>query len=661
MSSAAVPRHAFLSYSRVRTFASTSHLSSDHPPSSQSTSSSLLEEEKDSLETKPASESSQHIPWYLQEETSVPTGAEVFSQDQLPELPENPPKILPELLEYVFKDLGLDELKLIDLRRLETPAALGANVIMIIGTARSVKHLNVSADRLCRWLRSSHKLTPYADGLLGRNELKIKLRRKARRARLASRTGAMSDDKDDGITTGWICVNAGVVEKGPVQEQPAVGFEGFGHLQAGTRVVVQMFTEEKRADIDLEGLWEGRLARAQKAKQQLDVPVDADAGADAPEKVRSPNSNNSSPSDYESPNVPRSSVSSPFEQRRQFHSISRRQISHSTSSVADTPLFKSWADASSPVENQSSQPHESSILLQDLSGMPVENIKSALGEGADDQSSTDFLRNFYATLQGAPADIRVLSLLELTCMAISHQHPGYSKERAHRAFMDCCICGCDIPDRLASQVVTFLLAPRISDGPEAIEYLPEEDKEMALAVLDQVILRGANMITLKLFTLLYSAAALPASPGEFGEDFNPAERSAHILRMIDTLSIPFEPTQARNLMLELWRNGEYDGFYKWWRRLPLNNSPRTYDDYEMLFRLHAELGDGALARECVTTMAPMMEREDPPIALTGKLVQHLMDCIVLADEKVEHRAAEGSQNHFAKLWQECLRSRGEKP
>lgn len=160
-----------------------------------------------------------------------------------------------------------------DLRHLETPPALGANVIMIIGTARSVKHLNVAADRLCRWLRSTYKLSPYADGLLGRNELKIKLRRKARRARIASQSGAIVDEKDDGITTGWICVNAGVVEEAPVQEREDFqGFEGFGAINAGTRVVVQMFTEDKRAEVDLDGLWQGNLDRARRQKQrELDV------------------------------------------------------------------------------------------------------------------------------------------------------------------------------------------------------------------------------------------------------------------------------------------------------------------------------------------------------------------------------------------------------
>ncbi|KAI2826987.1 hypothetical protein CBS147321_8566 [Aspergillus niger] len=251
-----------------RSFASVSCLQSEQPSSSSSAVPPALEP-KDELTGNSTSESTPHIPWYLQEEAPLAESEQTFSRDQIPELPTNPPAILPALLDYVFKDIGLDALKLIDLRGLETPPALGANVIMIIGTARSVKHLNVSADRLCRWLRSTYKLSPYADGLLGRNELKIKLRRKARRARLASRSGTMFDEKDDGITTGWICVNAGVVEETPVKKDESYSFEGFGHTATGTRVVVQIFTEEKRAEVDLESLWQKALDRSEREKQRL--------------------------------------------------------------------------------------------------------------------------------------------------------------------------------------------------------------------------------------------------------------------------------------------------------------------------------------------------------------------------------------------------------
>lgn len=182
-------------------------------------------------------------------------------------------------------ELGLDDLTLLDLRQLDPPPALGSNLLMIIGTARSEKHLHVSADRLCRWLRTEYKMSPYADGLLGRNELKLKIRRKVKRARLMSAVGSKgtgSGELDDGIRTGWVCVNVGRVEGGELPEdqsklQRVEGMVGFGAHSKGCNIVVQMLTEEKRGEVDLEKLWTGIMnrARTQREKEIEEARIDA--------------------------------------------------------------------------------------------------------------------------------------------------------------------------------------------------------------------------------------------------------------------------------------------------------------------------------------------------------------------------------------------------
>lgn len=266
------------------------------------------------------------LPWYLR----VPPPASPSSitrststAPEIPSLPANPPPILSPLLQYIYTTLGLDSLTILDLRHhVYPPPALGPNLIMLIATARSVKHLNVSADRLCRWFRTNYKLRPFADGLLGRNELKIRLRRKARRQKLTASVGNTVDvnsrslGADYGITTGWICVNIGQVAefvdghnnqeshqltnstceseasdnletpanlqppKSKAQERPEedeeeyinpapdYAYAGFGSSSTAPRIVVQMFTEEKRAEVDLEGLWSARQER--KARQDRD-------------------------------------------------------------------------------------------------------------------------------------------------------------------------------------------------------------------------------------------------------------------------------------------------------------------------------------------------------------------------------------------------------
>lgn len=234
-------------------------------------------EQEPPMEAKEDTPAREELPWYLQMQQSTEEEHinPLAARQRIPDLPDHSPSLLQPLLEHVSIELGMDDLTILDLRSLDPPPALGANLFMIIGTARSEKHLHVSADRLCRWLRSTYKLRPYADGLLGRNELKLKMRRKAKRSRLMSAVGASptaDSEIDDGIRTGWVCVNVGKVEGGdlPKTEEELKREEkivGFGTQTAGSNVVVQMMTEQKRGEIDLENLWNQTLHRAAKRRE----------------------------------------------------------------------------------------------------------------------------------------------------------------------------------------------------------------------------------------------------------------------------------------------------------------------------------------------------------------------------------------------------------
>ncbi|KAL2140173.1 hypothetical protein VTI28DRAFT_4189 [Corynascus sepedonium] len=206
--------------------------------------------------------STSDVPWYLQVEP--PRHPALVSEPApLPEIPENSPKLMEPLLKFVADELGMDELSLLDLRAMDPPAALGPGLLMVFGTARSERHLHVSADRLVRWLRG-RGITATADGLLGRNELKIKLRRLARKAKLLGNSGVMRGG-DDGISTGWVCVNLGMVG-GSHKEVEILDDDGkptgFGVPQTGNTVVVQLLTDSRRRALDLEGLWSGMLQRS---------------------------------------------------------------------------------------------------------------------------------------------------------------------------------------------------------------------------------------------------------------------------------------------------------------------------------------------------------------------------------------------------------------
>ena len=225
-------------------------------------------------------------PWYLQVENPQRASNPLLERQRIPELPSDPPPLLKPMLEHISIDLGLDDLTIFDLRKIDPPPALGANLIMILGTARSEKHLHVSADRFCGWLKGTYKLNPYADGLMGRGELKLKMRRKARRARLLSSVGSLETSvTDDGLRTGWICVNVGTIEDGRSSKTSNLtqqhDYVGFGSQVEGARVVIQMLTQEKREELDLEDLWGKTIRRHERKEERISTAQDGvSAGQD---------------------------------------------------------------------------------------------------------------------------------------------------------------------------------------------------------------------------------------------------------------------------------------------------------------------------------------------------------------------------------------------
>lgn len=225
----------------------------------------------DGPSTSEADPKEAEAPWYLEvEPPRHPTL--VAEPPPLPDIPSGSPPLMGPMVKLVSDDLGLDDLTLLDLRELHPPPALGPQLLMLFGTARNERHLHVSSDRLVRWLRA-RGVTAQADGLLGRNELKTRLRRKARKAKLLGHSTGFRD-ADDGIGTGWICVNLGTSgwTDGKVVEmfdESGVA-SGFGVPRTGTTIVVQLMTESRRKELDLETLWTRQLERCLKARAKLE-------------------------------------------------------------------------------------------------------------------------------------------------------------------------------------------------------------------------------------------------------------------------------------------------------------------------------------------------------------------------------------------------------
>ncbi|KAG7410686.1 hypothetical protein LZL87_002639 [Fusarium oxysporum] len=214
-------------------------------------------------------EEPEDVPWFL--EVEPPRHPENQHAVQLPKIPEGAPEVLEPMVKYIFEDMGLDEISMLDMRDLDPPAALGPNLIMLFATARSERHLHISSGRFVRWLRKNHNISARADGLIGPGELRTKLRRLRKKAKLMGTNTAIIPGGDNGISTGWVCVNFSsnsdnIDEAAKVDDSGR--FSGFGAPQTGTTVVIQCMTESRRAELDLESLWQTVLKKSLRENKQ---------------------------------------------------------------------------------------------------------------------------------------------------------------------------------------------------------------------------------------------------------------------------------------------------------------------------------------------------------------------------------------------------------
>ncbi|CCX07374.1 Similar to ATPase synthesis protein 25, mitochondrial; acc. no. C5PDQ4 [Pyronema omphalodes CBS 100304] len=366
------------------------------------------------------------LPWFLRVETPKAPKHPLAAKQELPKLPENPPTQLEDIINQMADGNGITELKLYDLRTLDPPPALGTNVIMLIGTAR--------------W-------KPYADGLLGRNELKLINRRKQRRGKVAS---SQVGEVDEAGNSGWVCVHSGK--------------EG---------IVIQIMTQEKRDELNIDGLWgdvTGRwerhmIAEAARKEERLrqatlaaelegdeagDAVMEEGAAADAAEPAFEVTAEEAAAEEIEAKEEgvaakeeeggkeelvqqttnesqrSQYTVSGPQTQTRSFSTFLRR-----LSAVAETipPASETIANPETPAAPKPafdlvSSPHfptftQTGDLKPLLATLPTEQHLSthftalpflpisAVGTGLSDTSSTPFLRTFYACTPSSADTLRL--------------------------------------------------------------------------------------------------------------------------------------------------------------------------------------------------------------------------------------------------------------
>jgi hypothetical protein len=638
-----------------------------------------LEELEESLEETQVSA----VPWYLQVDSPQRAPQPLSERQRIPELPEAPPPILQPLLQQISVDLGLDDLSLLDLRKLDPPPALGANLLMLIGTARSEKHLHVSADRLCRWLRSTYKLRPNADGLLGRNELKLKLKRKAKKAKLLG--SSFEENADDGVRTGWVCVDVGVVEEaeGETSASSKQDFVGFGRRTEGVRMVVQMLTEEKREEVDLESLWSGILRRG--TQPQIEV-------AEQNGETLSPG-NTSTPGDLPGSMRPSgtSGPSSVLGQTRGLHTTARRflqeaglptaasstsndsegfDLDHIRKSVMHHIVSGDYTKASNDLRQVSQHVPQLQnggwrlclldLLRTYLSSLPKDEALLELG---DIESPTPFMTCFNAALTLYPSEFEAESRIWLHVYARGLGHPDYHKSNLY-ALIDKLICaGVRISRPAYIYALRSLVLSGIGGG-TSITSLAS-----AMRILQAMYDQGLDILTEDIFVELQEAASTnptevtspyqihthPADTHDLpGVRMSPVQRRLHVL--CKAIDLPPFSDESRMRLMDLHaRNQYWLEFWDIFRMAPQQGQPNSAAMYAFMFGTVAQTGNQKACMNVLRTWAPEMEREQPPVALEGDVAEAVKACLKVADPYIEQALIDSpdAKGEWLSLWQKC--------
>ncbi|KAI5868490.1 hypothetical protein GGS23DRAFT_33494 [Durotheca rogersii] len=566
------------------------------------------------------------IPWYLQVEP--PRHVAPIEPPPLPEVPEGSPTVVRALLGYISEDLGLHDLSLLDLRELDPPPALGPNLFMLFGTARSERHLNVSAGRLLRWLRAKHHIHAHADGLLGPNERKLKLRRKAKRAKLLGRT---EDEEDDGIKTGWICVNLGTIGRG-TEESAVVADDGrvagFGLSHHGSTVIVQIMTESRRAEMGLETLWGQALHRLaggapESNSNDLQLPEESTSLTSYPTTV--PGSGR-----FED-----TFRGAPYGKAR-FYSTERTVTGESAGFEPLLDINTNEA-LSKVLKYNTLQKHRVFQLLQAcLEEPPTFSAQQPPGVSDQQATQTHFLRLSQIVCQGLPPYMSWGFRLATQTQAYENSTtvPVDMFKDVEQLVREMRLYGIEATRKQYLQLLTCIYSSNSSGQ--------REKTKLALELLKTVQQRGHPVLANDIIVTIIEATARSI---ERSESPQLIRRLEDLLLQADLPCID-EPFLIR-LMEAYARRRDWERVWNVWRIPPKYLRPRSAAMYIRIYELAAATRSPVLCTMILRRCFQEMLTEDPPVRPGGAVLTALMQCIRLADPHAERIFESMSKNATA--------------
>jgi ribosomal silencing factor RsfS len=182
-------------------------------------------------DVKETAAEAESIPWYLREDESSRLDKPIF-RAEMPHLPQNSPKSLEPVLDYMINKLGLDNFKVFDVRDIEDsdlPISSFGD-IMVIAQGKSEKHLQNASQDLITHLKQEHEVFPFVEGLLKPNSM-VRMRRRMKR-RLMNKKRTKEDEEFGVGANSWIMIDTKI-----------------------NNIFIHLLTPERRERLNLEYIW----------------------------------------------------------------------------------------------------------------------------------------------------------------------------------------------------------------------------------------------------------------------------------------------------------------------------------------------------------------------------------------------------------------------
>ncbi|KAI0594024.1 hypothetical protein F4775DRAFT_575389 [Biscogniauxia sp. FL1348] len=622
------PSHSRMPVDRISAVRRLSSLPNESSSAGSATESSLEKGHDGQRDAVPGSQSGD-MPWYLQVEP--PRHVASIEPPPLPEIPSDSPPLIASLIEYASDEMGLGELSLLDLRKLDPPPALGPNLFMLFGTARSERHLHVAAGRLLRWLRAKHHVSANADGLLGPNERKKKLRRKAKRAKLLGTMDA--DDADDGIRTGWVCVNLGTVGSSGV-ESTVVSDDGrvtgFGASKTGFTVVLQIMTESRRTEMGLELLWEQALARSKRREMKAEAKLMA-------ESLEALHPLDKAILSTPKPSQNGGSLKAPSQHQSRFYSTQRiSMLDTSSPQPPMDPLFQP-SSARSLGQTLLYDGYQKLRLLEYLRThldqlTPIE-AQAILGKSSIERPSTPFLQLLNLTMRNLPPHQTWEYRLSIRNRAqeLYYNGPLESLDDIGLLIKEMRLYGIQATREQYLQLISCIYSPGGVDMGER--------SNLAIELLETMYRRGQAIMANDIIVTIIEAMAKPAPTA----DKVARETTTELIGRLESLTIQARlPCMDETLLMRLMsvhaKRRDWQSLWNVWRIPPRHMRPRSAAMYAHVYRLAASTRSAAICAIVLRRCFQEMLREEPAVPSSGEVLSWLLECVNVADPRAQELA-----------------------